>query len=98
MTRRLVFRPEADLEINEAAEWYEASGQGLAVEFLRVLDACIESIRRDPLLYPMVRGEVRRAMLRRFPYSVIYAVHEDEIVVIACFHGQRDPKRWQNRL
>jgi len=57
VTRRLVFRPEADLEINEAAEWYEARGQGLAVEFLRVLDACIESIRRNPLLYPVVRGE-----------------------------------------
>lgn len=98
MTRRLVFRPEADLEINEAAEWYEARGQGLAVEFLRVLDACIESIRREPLLYPVVHGEARRAVLRRFPYSVIYAVREEEIVVIACFHGRRDPKRWQDRL
>ncbi len=98
MTRRLVFRPEADLEINEAAEWYEARGQGLAVEFLRTLDACIESIRRDPLLYPAVRSEVRQAVLRRFPYSVIYTVREDEIVVIACFHGRRDPKRWQDRL
>lgn len=98
MTRQLVFRPEADLEINEAAEWYEAREQGLAVEFLRVLDACIESIRRSPLLYPVVSGEVRRAVLRRFPYSVIYMVREDEILVIACFHGQRDPKRWQDRL
>jgi plasmid stabilization system protein ParE len=98
VTRRLVFRPEADFEINEAAEWYEARGQGLAVEFLRILDACIESIRRDPLRYPVVHGEVRRAVLRRFPYIVIYAVREDEIVVIACFHGRRDPKRWQDRL
>jgi len=98
VTSRLVFRPEANLEINEAAEWYEARGQGLDVEFLRVLDACIESIRRDSMLYPVVHGEARRAVLRRFPYSVIYAVREDEIVVIACFHGRRDPKRWQDRL
>lgn len=98
MTKRLVFRREAELEINEAAEWYETREQGLAVEFLRVLDACIESIRRTPLLYPVVHGEVRRAVLRRFPYSIIYAVREDEIVVIGCFHGQRDPKQWQDRL
>ena len=98
MTHWLVFRPEADLKINEAAEWYEAHGQGLAVESPRVLDACIESIRRDPLLHPLVHGEARRVVLRRFPYSVIYAVHEDEIVIIACFHGRRDPKRWQDRL
>ncbi len=98
MTRRLVFRPEADLEINEAAEWYEARGQGLAVEFLRVLDACIESIRRDPLLYPVVHGQARRAMLRRFPYGVVYTVVEVEVVIIACFHSRRDPKHWQDRL
>lgn len=98
MTRRLVFRPEADLEINEAAEWYEARGQGLAVEFLRVLDACIESIRRDPLLYPVVHDQARRAMLRRFPYGVVYTVVEDEVVIIACFHSRRDPKHWQDRL
>lgn len=98
MTRRLVFRPEADLEINEAAEWYEARGQGLAVEFLRVLDACIESIRRDPLLYPVVHGQARRAMLRRFPYGVVYTVVEVEVVIIACFHSRRDPKHWQDRV
>ncbi len=57
MTRRLVFRPEADLEINEAAEWYEARGQGLAVEFLRVLDACIESIRCSTQWCMAKRGE-----------------------------------------
>ena len=98
MTHRLVFRPEADLEVNEAAEWYERRGQGLAVEFLRVLDACIESIRRNPFLYPVVHGEARRAVLRRFPYSIIYAVREEEVVVLACFHGGRDPTQWQDRL
>ncbi len=98
MTRRLVFRPEADLEINEAAEWYETRGRGLAAEFLRVLDACIESIRRDPLLYPVVHGEARRALLRRFPYSVIYASREDEIVIIACILGRSYPLGWHVRL
>lgn len=66
MTHRLVFRPEANLEIIEAAEWYEARGRGLAAEFLRVLDACIESIRRSPLLYPVVHGEARRAVIDAF--------------------------------
>jgi plasmid stabilization system protein ParE len=46
----------------------------------------------------VVRGEVRRAVLRRIPYSVIFTVREDEIVVIACFHARRDPKGWQYRL
>lgn len=98
MSRELFFRPEANLEINEAADWYEERGRGLAVEFLRILDACIESIRRNPEFHPKVHGEARRAVLRRFPYSVIYVVREEEVVVIACFHGRRDPKSWQDRL
>lgn len=41
--------------------------------------------------------QVRRALIRRFPYSVMYVVEEDVITIIACFHVKRDPKKWQNR-
>jgi len=53
--------------------------------------------QRNPLTYPVVFGSARRATLRRFPYSVIYEPSEDEILIVACIHGRRDPQRWQTR-
>lgn len=97
MSRRLVLRPQAEIEISEAADWYEGQGAGLGAEFLRVLDACIAAVERTPRLFPRVHGDIRRAPLRRFPYGLIYRVHPDEIVVVACIHARRDPRRWQER-
>jgi plasmid stabilization system protein ParE len=98
MTRRIVFRPEAATELAEAADWYEARGQGLGADFLRSLDAVIAHLQRHPTLYPIVFGNARRAVLRRFPYSVIYVVRDDELLIAACIHSRRDPSRWQERV
>jgi plasmid stabilization system protein ParE len=51
-----------------------------------------------PEAYALVRGEARRASLRRFPYSVIYVLDEATIVILACFHASRDPGEWERRV
>ena len=98
MTRRLVFRPEAESELAEALDWYETRGRGLGAEFLRALDAAIAVLQRHPTLYPVVFGAARRAVLRRFPYSLIYVIDNEDIVIAACIHSRRDPRRWQARI
>ena len=98
MTRPIVFRPEVEAELAEAVDWYEMRGQGLGAELLRSLDAVIAQVQRRPTLYPIVFGSARRAVLRRFPYSVIYIVQDDEILIAACIHSKRDPIRWQKRI
>ncbi len=98
MTYRVLLRPEAEAELAEAVAWYEDRGLGLGAEFLRALEAVISAVRRHPTMYPVVFGAARRAVLRRFPYSLIYVVAEDQILITACIHGQRDPRRWQERL
>jgi plasmid stabilization system protein ParE len=97
MSRRILFRPEAEVELMEAASWYEERGKGLGADFLRSLDAAVAAIERNPHAYPIVFGKVRRSVLRRFPYIIIYRVENDEILILACIHGRRDPKRWQER-
>ncbi|MDH4305483.1 MAG: type II toxin-antitoxin system RelE/ParE family toxin [Nitrospira sp.] len=82
MTHRIVFRPEAETELTEAVDWYEARSQGLGAEFLRSLDAVIAQVQRHPTLYPVLFGTARRAVLRRFPYSLIYTIHDD---VLLCY-------------
>jgi len=97
VSQRLVFRPAALKEIHKAAEWYEKRGPGLTAEFLRAVDAAVASVRRNPDQYPVVHKEMRRALLRRFPYSLIYTVSEEELIVLACAHWRQRPSRWQNR-
>jgi plasmid stabilization system protein ParE len=97
MSRRVVLRPDAEEEIQEAASWYQDRGGGLASEFLRALDACLASVARRPLQYPLVHGEKRRALLRRFPYAVVFAADDDEVVILGCLHCRRDPRRWADR-
>jgi plasmid stabilization system protein ParE len=94
---RLVLRPEALDEISQAAAWYEGRATGLSAEFLRALDATLASLRRNPRQYPVVHNNLRRALLRRFPYSLIYTASDDEVVVVACAHGRQDPRRWFKR-
>ena len=97
MNRRLLFRPEAAEELAAAYDWYEARVEGLGNEFVRAVDACLASIERGPHVYPIVHKEVRRALLRRFPYGIFYIFNDIEIVILACFHVRRDPKIWKKR-
>ncbi len=90
-------QPEAQAEIIEAYQWYEDKAEGLGAEFVRAVDACLAAIERNPTAYALVHKQVRRALLRRFPYGIFYLVEGEAIVVLACFHSSRDPKRWQQR-
>jgi len=98
MTYRLLVRPQAAAEPAEAVDWYEQRSKGLGSEFLRSDDAALAQIARNPLQYQVVMGQARRAPLRRFPYSLTYTVFEREVVILACFHGSRDPRRLQGRI
>jgi plasmid stabilization system protein ParE len=97
VTRRLVLRPQAVAEVDEAAAWYSARSRGLGAEFVRLVDAALAAIERNPLRFPHVQDPIRRAVLRRFPYSILFTATDDEIVVLSVFHSSRDPKRWRTR-
>lgn len=98
MSKGLIICPEAALEIQDRFEWYEAQTLGLGAEFVRAVDACLSGIGRDPLAHPILYRQARRALVRRFPYGILYVVDHDSLAAIACFHGKRDPRSWQTRL
>ena len=95
--REIIFRPEARLEAEEAYRWYEGKRLGLGEELLLVIDAAIEQIQRSPEIGPIVHRNVRRVLTRRFPYGIYYVVESSRLVVIAVFHGRRDPRDLQKR-
>ena len=98
MAVRLVVAPEAEFDLAEAYVWYERRRAGLGEEFLSSADACMEGIRRQPLMYPVVQEAYRRALMRRFPYAVFFEYAETAVIVYAVFHTSRDPERWRERL
>jgi plasmid stabilization system protein ParE len=98
MNYRLIIRPEAELDLEDAFVWYESQDNGLGSEFVRAIDNCISSIGRNPMSYAIVYQEARQALVRRFPYIILYVVQEDTVFVIGFFHSKRNPNDWQERL
>jgi plasmid stabilization system protein ParE len=90
--------PKAEAEIVAARDWYDDQSPGLGADFVRAVAEALTLIQQNPYQYLVVHGEFRRVGLRRFQYALIYVVIEDEVVVIACMHHSRDPRRWQSRL
>jgi len=92
------FLPEAELEMNEAIEWYAQQKYGLDTEFMRCIDETISRIQRNPQLFPIALKNSRKALVKRFPYAVYYERKENIIMILAVFHAKRNPKNWQKRL
>lgn len=97
MKHMIYIRPEAEHDLKEAYAWYEAQIPGLGADFLLHVDAQLKSLQRSPLQNPVVHQEVRRCLIRRFPYSIFYIVEDERVVVLAVFHAKRDPKARQTR-
>lgn len=97
MSLPVVFRPEAEAEFEEAQAWYEDRLRGLGQEFVTRVQATIDVVRRNPGQFPRIDGEVRRALVRRFPYAIFYLADPESVVIIAVFHTSRDPAIWRQR-
>lgn len=94
----VIFTPGARTELIDAQDWYDNEAPGLGRRFRAAVDAVIERMSADPRQFPVVYKRIRRALLRRFPYALMFVIEADEaLTVIACFHGSRDPAHWQKR-
>ncbi|HEX7480164.1 MAG TPA: type II toxin-antitoxin system RelE/ParE family toxin [Polyangiales bacterium] len=95
--KRLHIRPEAELDIIEAAVWYENERANLGFEFEAELGSIYQRIVEQPRQFPVQGLEVRRALFTRFPYGVFFKEREEEIVIIGVFHHHRAPEARQRR-
>lgn len=93
----MLIRPAAAADIEDAFLWYEAQRPGLGEEFRESLRDSLSRIAENPRFYQVLHRNTRRILLERFPYAVYYREFPELIVVVACMHGRRDPKRWRSR-
>ena len=94
---RIVFRLEAQADAIEAYDWYEARAPGLGFEFVKALDVALTAATRNPETFAEIEGDLRRVILRKFPYSLIFRAEADSLVVFAVFHHRRRPLSWPRR-
>lgn len=93
------FHEAADLEAAEAIAWYELQEVGLGTRLRSEVERSIARILQSPLSFPVIhRSNIRRVLLNRFPYSIIFMVEDECVVIVAIFHSRRDPTVWQERL
>lgn len=94
---RLIVRPEAEADIAAAFAWYERKHAGLGHRFIRELERVVDSISGEPLRFAPAGRTARRALLRRFPYAVLFVARESTVTVLAVMHMARKPGLWTSR-
>lgn len=98
MTRRLVVRPQAELDIAEIIDWYDSKRLGLGTKFFASFTSVLTRVLTNPAQYQVVDSQIRAVRIKSFPYKVLYASTDEEVAVIGCFHAHRDPNTWRTRL
>ena len=88
---QLLYVPEIVNDLANARDWYESRSDGLGSEFIRMAYVGFGELFEFPEKYEEVHGTLRRALMRRFPYSIYYHYSTEAITVYGVFHTSRDP-------
>jgi len=94
---RLEFHAEALAELQSVAEYYESRQVGLGARFLDLVDEALERIARDPLAWSPADEDVRKCLMRVFPFGILYTIEPEFILILAVAHLAREPGYWLSR-
>lgn len=92
------FHAEAEEELTEAVSYYEKCDTGLGLDLSREVYAAIQNAVDYPFMWPKIEPEVRRCLVHRFPYGVLYSEEPGGIFILAVMNLHRDPDYWKHRL
>ncbi len=96
----IILSKEAEFDIEEGVEWYDSTKRGLGFEFAYRIEEKFELIEEHPFMYAEIYKDIRRVLLKKFPYAIFYYVSEEqkEINVFAIINTQRNPRIWKGRV
>jgi len=98
MSLPVVLRDEAQAEFDEAFDYYDGQRAGLGAVLVTRVQEIFDRIAANPLMHRVVFADVRKAVVKQFPYCVFYRAERARVEVIAVFHSSRDPSVWQGRV
>lgn len=97
MSLPIILDPEARDEFDRGYDYYEGQRAGLGESFADAVQAILDPLKSMPQMHRVVFGDIRRAVVRGFPYCVYYREEAARVRVLSVFHTKRDPKIWQSR-
>ena len=97
MNARVSIHEVAEIELNDAADFYDIAGVKLGAAFIEMVQRTIKRISEFPEAAPVIRLQIRKTQVARFPYSVFYSVRSNEIRILAIAHQKRRPFYWRSR-
>ena len=94
MALQVVYRRKVGRDLADKFGYYEGQGAGLGEEFIAAVESTFDAIESYPEMFSRVHGDVRRAVVSKFPYAVFYRVEPKHVVVLTVLHTARDPRLW----
>ena len=94
---RVIYHPAAEAELIESAQFYERRVPGLGKEFVEAIDRAVASIAEDPQRWRIIRADVRRYVMPRFPFAIYYRMLPDHLRILTLKHHKRHPNYGRDR-
>lgn len=95
--KNILFHELAGKELLDARDYYDEMTFGLGKSFIRELERTINIIKKNPLAYPVIKDNIRKALIIKFPYALLYRIEKENIYILAVMHQKRKPNYWVNR-
>lgn len=95
---KISFLGAAQSEFDDAIDYYDEQRSGLGFEFAEEVEQALERINHYPEAWSPLSPRVRRCLVNRFPYSVIYEVRSEIIIIVAIQHHHQKPESWRSRV
>jgi toxin ParE1/3/4 len=94
---RVVYRPEAEAELFDAIQFYKGEADLNGDKFLETIQRHVFEIAMHPLRFPQAGGQIRRCVVRKYPFIIFYRPTPDHVRVLAVAHTSRNPEYWKHR-
>ena len=95
---KIQFHPEAEAEFVQAIDYYEEREPGLGHDFAVEVYTAIERTMAYPKAWPCIDEDIRRSLVRRFPFGILYTEENNSLFVLAVMHLHREPDYWKSRI
>ena len=98
MNYNIIIRPEAENDLKEAFLWYETNREGLGYDFLLHFNAGVNFLERNANIFKTEYKGIRKYLIKRFPYKIIYLMKNEIVIIVAVIHVKRNPGLLRKRL